>query len=58
MLKHQKRVEKHLIEAVSYNIFSNFMKTEDLEKEFIKADKQGNLFNLNDELLKDYFCKI
>ena len=54
----EKRVKEYPIEAVSYNIFADFKKTEDLEKEFKKADKQGNLFNFSAEPLKDCFCKI
>lgn len=54
----EKRVKEHHIEAISYNMFADFKKTEDLEKEFMKADKQGSLFDFSDEPLKDCFCKV
>lgn len=38
--------------------FSGFRSCEDMEKIFIKADKQGSLFDFSDEPLKDCFCKI
>jgi len=38
--------------------FSGFRSCEDMEKKFIKAEKQGSLFDFSDEPLKDCFCKI
>lgn len=54
----EKRVKNYHIEATSYNIFIDYKTTEDMEKEFIKADKQGSLFDFSDEPLKDCFCNI
>lgn len=38
--------------------FSRQRTCADMEKEFIKADKQSGLFDFSDEPLKDCFCKI
>ena len=38
--------------------FSGYRTCADMEKQFIKADRQGSLFNFSDEPLKDCFCKI
>ena len=38
--------------------FTNYRTCEDMENKFIKADKQGSLFDFSDEPLKDCFCKI
>ena len=42
----------------SKNMFSNFRTCADMEKKFIRADKQGSLFDFSDEPVKDCFCKI
>jgi len=42
----------------SKNCFTNFRTCEDMEKLFRKIEKQGTLFDLSDEPLKDCFCKI
>lgn len=42
----------------SKNCFLNFRKCADMEKLFKKMEKQGSLFDLSDEPLKDCFCKI
>jgi len=38
--------------------FNEYRSCGDMEKKFIKADKQGSLFDFSDEPLKDCFCKI
>lgn len=38
--------------------FTEYRTCEDMEKVFIKSDKQGSLFDFSDEPLKDCFCKI
>ena len=38
--------------------FTNFRTCADMEKLFKKTEKQGTLFDLSDEPLKDCFCKI
>lgn len=38
--------------------FNDFRTCEDMEAKFIKADRQGSLFDFSDEPLKDCFCKI
>ena len=42
----------------SKNTFTNFRTCADMEKLFKKTEKQGTLFDLSDEPLKDCFCKI
>ena len=38
--------------------FTDFRNCNDMEKKFIKSDKQGSLFDFSDEPLKDCFCKL
>jgi len=38
--------------------FTGYRTCEDMEKLFIKVEKQGSLFDFSDEPLKDCFCKI
>ena len=54
----EKKVWNYKIEAVSNRFFNNFRTTSDMEKVFIRADKQGSLFDFNDEPTKNCFCKI
>jgi len=63
--KHMKLVEKRFdfykergYKVVNAFWFVNDKRTEDMEKKFIKADKQGSLFDFSDEPVKDCFCKI
>ena len=44
--------------VINKHWFMNHQTCEDMEKKFIKADKQGSLFDFSDEPLKDCFCKI
>jgi len=44
-------------DVFSKNIFSNYRTCEDMEKLFIKADRQGSLLDFSDEPAKDCFCK-
>jgi len=38
--------------------FNGFRSCDDMEKIFLKKEKQGSLFDFSDEPLKDCFCKI
>lgn len=44
--------------VVNKHWFIGHKTLEDMEKKFIKADKQGSLFDFSDEPVKDCFCKI
>jgi len=54
----EKRVWGYHIEAVSSRFFSKYRTAEEMETKFIKADKQGRLFDFSDDPIKDCFCKI
>lgn len=54
----EKEVKEHKTEATSYHFFNHYKTAEEMEAEFKKIDKQKQLFNLEDEPLKDCFCKI
>ena len=63
--EYMKVVEKRLQEYEDDGIvvrskywFKDYKTCEDMEIKFIKADKQGSLFDFSDEPLKDCFCKI
>ncbi len=45
-------------EKVIYDNWHLGESIEDLEKKFVKADKQGSLFDFSNEPLADCFCKI
>lgn len=62
---YMKWVEKRFdyYESLGYQIinrywFINNMRTEDMEKQFKKIERQGILFDFSDEPLKDCFCAI
>jgi len=57
-LKELEKKVNEIKDVTSRNIFIDFRSCEDMEKKFIKADKQGSLFDFSDEPLKDCFCKI
>jgi len=56
--EYAKNIEKQLNKSMNDFWFTEYRTCSDMEKEFIKADKQGSLFDFSDEPLKDCFCKI
>jgi len=56
--EYMKGIEQKLDGSVNDFWFTKYRTIEDMEKEFIKADRQGSLFDFSDEPLKDCFCKI
>lgn len=55
---HLERLEKRGETVIYKSFFPDGRKCLDYEKEFIKSDMQGSLFDFSDEPLKDCFCKI
>ncbi len=59
MKEYEKRVQEHpKAKEENKYWFTGFRTCNDMEQMFIKADKQGSLFDFSDEPLKDCFCKI
>jgi len=56
--KRLEQYEKMGMKVKNKHWFNNHRTCADMEKQFIKSEQQGSLFDFSDEPLKDCFCKI